>query len=143
MCMCVCVCVCVYVSLCCVCVCVCMYLCVCSYVCVRVCIHVHVGELRRLLDKIASCTDDEAERDRRLEPLQEVVTLVQFANDECDYGMGLELGLDLFSHGCPTLHSMVRHLLPLAYELLQREAFAQVIREHLKHRNTTPLDLMD
>ncbi|EPY83606.1 hypothetical protein CB1_000548028 [Camelus ferus] len=28
-----------------------------------------------------------------------MVTFVQFANDECDYGMGLELGTDLFCHG--------------------------------------------
>lgn len=32
-------------------------------------------------------------------PIQEMMTYVQFANDECDYGMGLELGLDLFCHG--------------------------------------------
>jgi len=28
-----------------------------------------------------------------------MVNFVQFANDECDYGMGLELGIDLFCHG--------------------------------------------
>lgn len=27
------------------------------------------------------------------------MTFVQFANDECDYGMGLELGMDLFCYG--------------------------------------------
>jgi len=28
-----------------------------------------------------------------------MMTFVQFANDECDYGMGLELGMDLFCYG--------------------------------------------
>ena len=65
-------------------------------------------------------------RDREFEPLQEIITLVQFANDECDYGMGLELGLDLFCHD-DKFHDTVRHLLPLAYSLLQREQFGKII----------------
>ncbi len=32
-------------------------------------------------------------------PIQEMITFVQFANDECDYGMGYELGIDLFCYG--------------------------------------------
>lgn len=28
-----------------------------------------------------------------------MLTYVQFANDECDYGMGYELGMDLFCYG--------------------------------------------
>ena len=31
--------------------------------------------------------------------MQQLVTWVQYANDEGDPGMGLELGLDLFCHG--------------------------------------------
>ena len=78
-------------------------------------------------------------RDREFEPLQEIITLVQFANDECDYGMGMELGLDLFCHG-DKFHDTVMHLLPLAYSLLQREQFGRIVEEHLKHRSHTPLD---
>ena len=78
-------------------------------------------------------------RDRQFEPLQEIITFVQFANDECDYGMGLELGMDLFCHG-EHFHSVVLNLLPLAYDLLQREEFARIIQEHLNSRNRTPLD---
>ena len=40
-----------------------------------------------------------ADRLQAFAPVQEMMTYVQFANDECDYGMGLELGLDLFCHG--------------------------------------------
>ena len=34
-----------------------------------------------------------------LDVLQELITNVQFANDEGDPGMGLELGLDAFTFG--------------------------------------------
>ena len=95
------------------------------------------GELLKLLNRIASCTE-EKKRDEAFEPLEEVITFVQFANDECDYGMGLELGLDLFGHGDPFFHTVLEHLLPLAYELLGREGYACICREHLKCRNKTP-----
>ena len=43
--------------------------------------------------------NNDEERLEAFEPLQEIVTFVQFANDECDYGMGLEFGIALFCHG--------------------------------------------
>ena len=88
-----------------------------------------------MFTKICS-SQTESERDKNLEPLQELLTLVQFANDECDYGEGLELGLALFCHGGAALHSPIQHLLPLAYQLLQRPQFAQIISAHLKQRNS-------
>ena len=94
-----------------------------------------------MLDKVAACSDgDVAARNKAMEPVEELITLVQFANDECDYGMGLELGLDLFCHS-DNFHPSVVHLLPLAYDLLQREPFALIIREHLKNRSRIPLDM--
>lgn len=97
------------------------------------------GELRKILDRIAACSV-EAKRPSLMEPLQEIVTYVQFANDECDYGMGLELGLDLFMHG-DQFHSLVLNLLPLAYELLYRDEYARIIKEHVHHRDRTPLNI--
>lgn len=76
----------------------------------------------------------ESERDKKMEAVQELVTLVQFANDECDYGEGLELGLDLFCFGGHPLHNVISHLLPLAYQLLGRNEFGQIIEAHLKCR---------
>ncbi len=99
------------------------------------------GELKKLLNRIASCSD-ESKRDQFSEPLQEIVTYVQFANDECDYGMGLELGLDLFCHGDQHFHSLITHLLPVAYDLLSREQFGRICTEHLKHRNRKPLNVI-
>ena len=97
-----------------------------------------VGELLKLLNTISGCPDP-SQRDKLFEPLQEIITFVQFANDECDYGMGLELGLDLFCHG-NHFHRVVLHLLPLAYDLLQREEYGKRLQQHLLHRHHTPLD---
>ena len=92
----------------------------------------------RLFDRISGCSDP-AKRDQLFEPLQEIITFVQFANDECDYGMGLELGLDLFCHG-DSFHSVVSHLLPLAYDLLQRPQYGKILEQHIANRQHTPLD---
>lgn len=85
------------------------------------------GNLKKILSKIRAAKSEE-EKDQAFEPIQEIITLVQFANDERDYGMGLELGLNLFCFGDPYLHSSVLALLPLAYELLGRPKFAQIVK---------------
>lgn len=54
--------------------------------------------LRKICKAIAEAKNDE-ERVKAFGPLQEMITFVQFANDECDYGMGYELGMDLFCYG--------------------------------------------
>ncbi|KAJ7350224.1 mannoprotein [Desmophyllum pertusum] len=56
------------------------------------------GELKKILKRITE-GKNEQEKEPGSEDLQEIMTLVQFANDECDYGMGLELGVDLFCYG--------------------------------------------
>lgn len=54
--------------------------------------------LKKLCKAIDEAQNDE-ERMKAFAPLQEIMTYVQFANDECDYGMGYELGIDLFCYG--------------------------------------------
>ncbi|GFR57922.1 histone PARylation factor 1 [Elysia marginata] len=78
--------------------------------------------------------ETEAKREQASEALQEIITFIQFANDECDYGEGLELGLCLFSYGHKELHSQISFLLPLAYQLLNRSQFQEIIEAHLKCR---------
>lgn len=95
-----------------------------------------LGDLKKILKKIKE-SKDEDERNKNFDPLQELITLVQFANDECDYGEGLELGLDLFSFGGECFHRTILHLLPLAYQLLGRPQYAEIITAHLKDRNTS------
>jgi len=81
------------------------------------------------------------ERDKHFDALTEIVTLVQFANDECDYGEGLELGIDVFCYGSVELHSTVMNLLPLAYQLLGRSEFADIIKAHVADRRKTVASL--
>ncbi|GFN76616.1 upf0609 protein c4orf27 [Plakobranchus ocellatus] len=88
-----------------------------------------------MLEKIVK-GKTEAEREKASEALQEIITFIQFANDECDYGEGLELGLCLFSYGSKEFHPQISILLPLAYQLLNRPQFQQIIEAHLKCRRS-------
>ncbi|KAM8808192.1 histone PARylation factor 1 [Eudromia elegans] len=95
------------------------------------------------LKKICKAIVDAPTDDQRLKafaPIQEMLTFVQFANDECDYGMGFELGLDLFCYGSHYFHKTVGQLLPLAYNLLKRNLFAEIIQSHLANRREENVD---
>ena len=99
----------------------------------------YVEDLKKLLNRLINCSpDDEDTRNGYLDELQETITFIQFANDECDYGMGLEFGIDLFTfgiHSDETLNGMVGHILPLAYRLLKRDLFADILEAHLENRH--------
>lgn len=66
------------------------------------------------------------ERDAYLGKLQPIVTAANIANDECDFGTSLELGLDLFCFGGEVFHCTALNLLRTAYSLLQRNEFAVI-----------------
>jgi hypothetical protein len=68
------------------------------------------------------------------ESIQELMTLTQFANDESDYGMALELGLCMFSFGDQALHKYIKNLLPISYTLLNRNYYSDIIKAHLNKR---------
>ena len=98
---------------------------------------IHPGDLKKMLKKIVEA-EDEDQRNKAFDPLMEIIMLIQFANDECDYGEGLELGLNLFSFGHgDVLRSTVMNLLPLAYQLLGRPVYKQIIEAHLEDRRHT------
>jgi hypothetical protein len=82
--------------------------------------------LKRILKNVvgSSC---ETEREAHLDKLHPIVTAANIANDECDFGTSLELGLDLFSFGGEVFHRTVLNLLKTAYNLLQRNEFALII----------------
>jgi hypothetical protein len=63
-----------------------------------------------------------------VESIQGLITLTQFANDESDYGMALELGLNMFSFGDAQLHRYVRVLLSISYSLLNRNLYADILK---------------
>lgn len=91
------------------------------------------ASLRKILKNVVEAESD-ADLDKALDVLQEIVTNVQFANDEGDPGMGLELGIDLLCYGGSRLHNTIKHLLGVAYELLDREDFAKITNCHLDRR---------
>ncbi|XP_069047915.1 histone PARylation factor 1 isoform X1 [Lepisosteus oculatus] len=95
--------------------------------------------LKRICKAITDARNDD-ERMKAFAPIQEMITFVQFANDECDYGMGYELGIDLFCYGSHYFHKVVGQLLPMAYNLLKRNLFAEVLEAHVSSRNKENLD---
>jgi len=91
------------------------------------------ADLKKMFKKIADAKSEE-ECKKAMDPLMEIIMLIQFANDESDFGEGLELGLDLFCYGGEIFHKTILKLLPLAYQLLGRLEFSKIITEHLKDR---------
>ncbi|XP_015669985.1 histone PARylation factor 1 isoform X2 [Protobothrops mucrosquamatus] len=98
------------------------------------------ANLKRICKTIADAPNDD-QRLKAFAPIQEMLTFVQFANDECDYGMGYELGIDLFCYGSHYFHKIISQLLPLAYSLLKRNLFAEIIEAHLANRRKEKVDL--
>jgi len=95
------------------------------------------ASLKKIFRKVGEAETEE-EKNKALDVLQELVTNVQFANDEGDPGMGLELGLNAFSFGGSGLHNTIRHLLGVGYELLDRDAFGTILSAHLDDRVNGP-----
>jgi hypothetical protein len=92
------------------------------------------SNLKNLLTRICKLDVEERKQSKSLGELQEIIQLVNYANDECDFGMGLELGIDLFCFGDPFFHKSILFLLPLAYHLLNIETFGRIIRAHINNR---------
>jgi len=101
-------------------------------------------ELKKLFTRICEAKSED-EKNEGLDEIQEMITLIQFANDECDYGMGYELGVNLFTFGNSIFHGMISHLLTLAYQFLSRDLFADILERHLELRenNGKPLNMLD
>lgn len=91
------------------------------------------ANLKKIIKNVVEA-ETEKEKDLAFDVLQELVTNVQFANDEGDPGMGLELGLDLLCSGGDVLHNTIKHLLCVAYDLLDRDQFGTIVKAHLERR---------
>jgi len=91
------------------------------------------ASLKKIFKNIVEAESDD-ERIKAMDVLQELITNVQFANDEGDPGMGIELGLDAFSYGGSSLHNSILHLLQVGYELVNRDEFGSIISAHLAYR---------
>nr|SVE73751.1 EOG090X0BAY [Daphnia atkinsoni] len=91
------------------------------------------ANIKKICKKIVE-SPNLSEQEKNSDTLQELVTYVQYANDESDYGMGLELGLDLLAFGGEVFHPTILHLLGVAYELLERKEFFVILKAHLNNR---------
>lgn len=89
--------------------------------------HFPLAMIKKILKGIV---DSKTDKERMIfwEQLQPVITFANIANDECDFGTSLELGLNLFTYGSPLLHRTVGQLLSTAYNLLGRPEFAEIIQ---------------
>ncbi|XP_033631431.1 histone PARylation factor 1-like [Asterias rubens] len=99
------------------------------------------ANLKRIFKKIVDSEND-YERNKHLEPLDEIISFVQFANDECDYGEGYELGIDLFMFGSDAFDRIILNILPLAYMLLGRKEFGTILQAHMKDRRKENLSMI-
>jgi hypothetical protein len=95
-----------------------------------------------MLDDIEEAPNDSI-RLKKFASLQEIMQRVNLANDECDFGMGLEFGISLFAHGSKYFHKMILKVLPMAYELLDRKIYAEIIKAHMADRRKTIVDRND
>lgn len=84
------------------------------------------GKIKKSLDLLCT-TDDEELRQAKMKWLMELVTFAQIANDECDFGMGLELGQWLFLANHELLDKVAHRLLSMAYSLLRRAEYKKIL----------------
>ena len=87
--------------------------------------------LVQIVQRMQAQADAGAQIDRTA--IDEVVSWLNIANDECDFGAALRVGLDLWATS-PVATRQAIDLLQTAYELLGRSLYAQIIEEHGKDR---------
>ncbi|CAH2063079.1 unnamed protein product, partial [Iphiclides podalirius] len=95
------------------------------------------ANLRKMFAKLES-SSLQSEKDEILSQIQPVITYASIAMDECDFGTGLEIGIDLFCSGIKDLEASAAANLSSAYSLLNREPFSKIVQVHLKQRRKGP-----
>jgi len=84
-------------------------------------------KLRKILTSVQSAKTQE-DLDDAMEALQPIINAANIANDECDFGTSVELGLDLFTFGGRELSKEALNLLTTGYSLLNRNEFAEIAK---------------
>ncbi|KAL3981565.1 hypothetical protein ACH3XW_43610 [Acanthocheilonema viteae] len=96
-------------------------------------LNIKKAKLKELID-LAATASDEAIKRKKLERIMTIVSSVQFANDEKDFGMGLEFGHNIFWSNYVFFDKMALKILTTAYKLMNREAFAHILEVHVPSR---------
>ncbi|CAG9765492.1 unnamed protein product [Ceutorhynchus assimilis] len=98
-------------------------------------------DLQKMLNDIRKALPEQ--KPKYLSKLQDILTNTSIATDECDFGTGIELGLDILAHGIDSLNVTIARVLATNYRLLDREGFAKIIEAHMKKRdNGTNLSII-
>ncbi|XP_065347625.1 histone PARylation factor 1 [Cloeon dipterum] len=87
--------------------------------------------LKKLLDKVCGAETEER-RNKEMEALDSLITYANIANDECDFGGPLELGINMFCHGNELFHPQIMGVLVATYQLLGRPQYAEILKAHIK-----------
>jgi len=96
------------------------------------------SEITRNMRSIVTADNDEI-RIKKFEPISEILNHLQYADDELDFGARLEFGLSLFLNGSFYFHKMAKSSLSLAYNLLNRNLYSEIIQAHIDDRNNKKL----
>ncbi|KAL3112198.1 hypothetical protein niasHT_016971 [Heterodera trifolii] len=91
------------------------------------------AQLKRNIETMGT-TDNEEKKAELKEKFYQMYSWVQFANDEMDFGMGLEFGHDLFMSNYACFDGMAKSVLMTSYELLGRKQFATLLEKHMEVR---------
>lgn len=89
-------------------------------------------ELLKICDKVSKAPEES--KSKAMSALQPVITAATIAIDECDFGTGLELGINLFCYGNELLDGTALRMLTSAYSVLDRHGFIEIAKAHLKNR---------
>jgi len=99
-------------------------------------------QLERVFKKMQAQKDGNSKVN--FDQMDELNTLVTYANDEGDPGMGLQLGLDMFSSASHRLLQREAYkTLSMAYTLLDRGLFCDIAKIHIKNRYRPSLSQLD
>ncbi|XP_026747440.1 histone PARylation factor 1 [Trichoplusia ni] len=95
------------------------------------------ANLKKLFASLEKASNQN-DKDKILSELQPVITYASIAVDESDFGTGVEVGIALFCSGLKELEPSALSSLTAAYSVLNRSAFAEIIKAHLKYRRKGP-----
>lgn len=90
-------------------------------------IFISTANIKKLFTRLEEAKS-EGEKDKVLSELQPVITYANIAVDECDFGTGLEVGIDMFCSGLKELESSTLNSLRSVYSLLNRAEFGSIIQ---------------
>ena len=88
------------------------------------------------LKSVLKGINDKTLSKKRQADLDEQLRFADIANDESDFGLSLQLGLNMFSFSVcdnQVAHEAAR-LLDVAYMLLGRSTFRHILKAHMEHK---------